>query len=75
MSSIIVRFPDGTKEFRYPANGLKEGDLVWHEDQRYRVLAITEDGGPPSATLELDSDSIGDVLSSERGSIQLVPID
>ena len=26
MSSIIVRFPDGTKEFRYPTNGLKEGD-------------------------------------------------
>jgi hypothetical protein len=75
MSSFVVRFPDGSKEFRFPEKMLEEGDVVWHEGQRYRVVHITTDSGSSSVTVELDSENLGDLLSSERGGIQLVPID
>lgn len=71
MNSLIVRFPDGSREFRYPREPLKAGDTVWHDGQRFRVLAVSQDGGPQTATVELDSDSLGDLLQSERGGIVL----
>jgi hypothetical protein len=75
MSAFIVHFPDGSKEFRYPARPLEEGDVVWHEGVRYRVLAVTEeDGRQATVTVERDSDDITDVLSSERGSLALEPL-
>jgi hypothetical protein len=75
MSAFIVHFPDGSKEFRYPARPLEEGDVVWHEGVRYRVLAVTEeDGRQATVTVEPDSDDITDVLSSERGSLALEPL-
>ena len=70
-----MRFPDGSKEFRYPQKMLEEGDLVWHEGERYRVVHVASDDGNSSVTVELDSENLGDLLSSERGGIQLVPID
>jgi len=75
MSAFIVHFPDGSKEFRYPARPLEEGDVVWHEGVRYRVHAVTEeDGRQATVTVEPDSDDITDVLSSERGSLALEPL-
>ena len=73
MGSLVINFPDGSKEFRYPLEPLKEGDLIWHEGDRYRVIHIASDGNSPAATVELDSEDVGDLLGSERGGIQLVP--
>jgi hypothetical protein len=75
MNSVVVRFPDGTREFRYPEKGLEEGDVLWHDGQRYRVVHVSDDGNQPVATVELESDDLGDVLQSERGAIELVPVD
>ena len=53
MSSIFVRFPDGSKEFLYPSRELKEGDTIWHDGIRYRVLSIAQnDGQPQNVTVE-----------------------
>jgi hypothetical protein len=72
---MIVRFPDGSREFRYPGRELVEGDVVWHDGERYRAIHVTsEDGGVLAVTVELDSESLGDLLSSERGGIELVPV-
>jgi hypothetical protein len=74
MSSFVVYFPDGSREFRYPPKPLEEGDVVWHEGQRYRVIHIaTENGNMASVTVELDSEDMGDLLRSERGGVVLVP--
>ena len=73
MSSVFIRFPDGSREFRYPAKPIEEGDLLWHDGKAFRVLAI-DDGGAGGAqiiTVEPDSDDLGDVLQSERGGIVL----
>jgi hypothetical protein len=76
MSSVVVRFPDGSREFRFPESGLKEGDVIWHDGQRYRVVHVgSEDGEQPIATVEPESDDLGDLLQSERGAIELVPVD
>jgi hypothetical protein len=75
MSAFIVHFPDGSKQFRYPTRPLVEGDVVWHDGVRYRVLAVTEqDGRQATVTVEPESDDITDVLSSERGSLALEPL-
>jgi hypothetical protein len=72
MSSFVVHFPDGSREFRYPAHPLKEGDVISHNGDRYRVISIqSQDERTQSVTLELDSDELGDVLHSERGGIVL----
>jgi hypothetical protein len=74
--SVVVRFPDGSREFRFPPEPLKEGDVIWHEGRRYRVIQIeSEESDRPVVTVELDSDDLGDLLGSERGGIQLVPVD
>jgi hypothetical protein len=75
MSSIYVRFPDGTKEFLYPSRELKEGDPIWHDGARYRVLSIAQDDGQPqNVTVEPAAESLGHQLSSEEGALRLVPV-
>jgi hypothetical protein len=77
MKSFIVRFPDGEKEFRYTESDLMEGNLVWHEGARYRVLSVaSEDGQMRVVTVEPDSDDLGDLLKSERGAValELIPV-
>jgi hypothetical protein len=74
MRSIHVRFPDGSKEFLYPSRELEEGDTIWHDGKRYRILAIAQtDGQPLNVTVEPVAESIGDLLSSEEGALRLVP--
>jgi hypothetical protein len=75
MKSVVVHFPDGSREFRYPSEPLKEGDVIWHEGQRYRVIHVAIGEDTPSVTVERDADDMGDLLGSERGGIQLVPVD
>jgi hypothetical protein len=76
MSSIVVRFPDGTKEFRFPEKMLEEGDAVWHDGQRFRVVVSVSTDGADQAVVVVELDSgIADTLRSEEGAIRLVPID
>jgi len=76
MSSFTVYFPDGSKEFRYPTRPLKEGDTLWHDGERYRVLSVQEqDGRALIVTVEPDSADLGDLLRSEEGALQLVPVE
>jgi hypothetical protein len=75
MSSIYVRFPDGSKEFLYPSRELKEGDTIWHDGTRYRVLSIAQnDGKPQNVTVEPEAENLGDLLSFEEGALRLVPV-
>ena len=70
--SVVVHFPNGSREFRYPPEPLKAGDFVFHDGQRYRVLHVSQDGGGrASVTVEPDSDDLGDLLQSERGGVVL----
>jgi hypothetical protein len=72
LSSIVIHFPDGDKEFRYSGRDLEVGDIVLHDGERYRILAITPaDGRPAKATVEPDSDDLGDLIKSEKGAIEL----
>lgn len=75
MNSVVVHFPDGSREFRYPPTPLKDGDIVWHEGKRYRVIHVSSEGTRATVTVELDSDDVGGLLDSERGGIVLVPLD
>jgi hypothetical protein len=73
--SIYVRFPDGTREFLYPSRELEEGDSIWHDGTRYRVLSIAQtDGQPYTVTVEPETDSLGDLLRSEEGAVRLVSV-
>jgi hypothetical protein len=73
LSSVLIHFPDGSREFRYPPQPLNVGDVIAHDGARWRVLAINSaDGRPQTVTVEPDSDDLRDTLSSERGGIQLV---
>lgn len=75
MDSIVVRFPDGTKEFRFPEKELTVDDVIWHDGERYRVISISlDDENRPIVVVELISDSLLDKLQSEEGAIRLVPI-
>jgi hypothetical protein len=76
MSSVVVHFPDGSREFRFPEEPLAEGAVIWHEGQRYRVIHVeTDEHGNAVVTVERDSDDLGDMIDSERGAIQLVPVE
>ena len=77
MPALIVRFPDGTREFRYPDHPLNEGDAIWHEGRRYHVVSIVEEAGGDqvSVMVEPDAESIGDLLGSEEGALVLVPVE
>jgi len=72
--SLVVRFPDGSKEFRYPSKALADGDIVWHNGERFRVIDVgSEDGESDFATVERESD-LSDLLRSEEGAIHLEEI-
>ena len=76
MASIVIRFPDGTREFRYPVEEINVGDVLSHVGQRYRVISIGPlDGGPQIVTVEPDSDDLKDLLQSEQGAIVLAPLE
>ena len=76
MNAVIVHFPDGDREYRFPEEPLKEGDVIWHAGERYRVIHVAaDDPARASVTVELESDDLGDILHSEKGAIELVPID
>lgn len=75
-SSIVIRFPDGSKEFRYPERRLEEGDVLWHDGARYRVISVSSDDlGRETALVEPASDALGDLLQSEEGAIRLEAIE
>ena len=72
----MVRFPDGTKEFRYPEKALEEGDVIWHDSKSYVVIHVSSDGaGRALVTVEPEPEDLVDTLKSEKGAVQLVPAD
>ena len=75
MPALIVRFPDGTREFRYPDRPVEVGAAIWHDNVRYHVVSVTEDGDGDqlTVTVEPDPETIGDLLGSEEGALVLVP--
>lgn len=77
MPALIVRFPDGSREFRYPETPLGVGDAIWHDNVRYHVISVTEnDGGDQlTVTVERDAEGVGDLLGSEEGALVLIPAD
>jgi hypothetical protein len=76
VNSILIRFPDGTREFLYPSRELKEGDHVWHDGTRYRILSLVQnDGQPVTAMVEPVTDELEDLMRSEEGALVLAPAD
>lgn len=73
--SILVRFPEGDREMRYPKNPLQEGDVVQHDGDRFRVISVSSDNGHDVATVELVPDDLTDLLQSEEGAIWLAPFE
>ncbi len=73
--SITVRFPDGSREFRYPERALEEGDTVWHDGRRYRVVSVQTDGEVSTVVVESDSGALVDELRSEEGGVRLEPME
>ena len=74
MASITVRFPDGAKEFRFPEKLPVEGDALWHEGQRFRVISIqSTDDQHAIVIVEADS-TLTDTLRSEEGALTLEPM-
>ena len=72
MDSILIRFPDGTKEFRFPGKPIVEGDTIWHDGEHWRVIKISPDGGHRDvAIVERASDDLSDLLVSEEGAVRL----
>ena len=72
----MVHFPDGSREFRFPQEPLKEGDTIWHDGVRYRVVHVTTDAAENLVvTVEREPEDLKDLLDSERGSIRLAPLD
>jgi hypothetical protein len=75
LSTIIIRFPDGTREYRYTGRSVEQGDVIWHDGEQWTVLAVvSNDGGPQTATVELNSDGLIDKLQSEKGAVELGPL-
>jgi len=76
MASIVVRFPGGEKEFRYPPKLPEQGEAIWHDGQRYRVVSVIEaDDERATVIVELESPRVGDMLRSEEGALRLEPIE
>jgi len=76
MSSVSIRFPDGSREFRFPHTRIREGDEVIHDGLRYRVISVIGDGnGCDVATVELVPEGLTDRLASEEGSVHFLPLD
>jgi hypothetical protein len=58
-----------------PDDPLKEGDVIWHDGQDYRVIHVSQgDGAGTTVAVEAQSDGLGDLLRSEEGSIRLEPV-
>jgi len=74
MSSMVIRFPDGTKEFRYPEKPVQVDDTVWHDGARFRVVSVSSDDGRDVVVVEPVPDGLVDELRSEEGAIRLVDI-
>ena len=72
-SMVIVHFPDGSREFRYPSRKLERGDVIAFNGDNYRVVDVTSDGDGYSVIVEPDSDDLLDLVRSERGAIELEP--
>ena len=69
-TSLVVRFPDGTKQFRFPNQMPEAGDALWHDGEHYRVISVSADeNGAWSLVVESDS-STGDILASEGVAIR-----
>ena len=76
MPALIVRFPDGTREFRYPDRPLEVGDAIVHDGVRYHVISVSEDAEGDQLTVTVERESLGDLLGSEEGAAhELVPAD
>ena len=76
MASILIRFPDGTKEFRYHERQLQPDDILLHDGAHFRVVSVSGDGnGRDVVVVESASHGIGDLLLSEEGAIRLVAIE
>jgi hypothetical protein len=76
VASIVVRFPDGTKEFRYPQKMLAVNDVIWHDGQRFRVVSVTSDADEQAiVVVEPKSSDLTDLLRSEEGAVRLEAID
>jgi hypothetical protein len=74
MPVLIIRFPDGTKEFRYPDRPLEVGDAIVHDGVRYHVNSVSEDAEGDQLTVTVEPASLGDLLGSEEGAARvLVP--
>jgi hypothetical protein len=74
VGSMVVRFPDGSKEFRYPEKVLVDGDVVWHDGERFRVVSVTTDENDRAVVIVEADSGIGDMLRSEEGAVHLVEI-
>ena len=73
MDSVVIRFPDGMREFRCSGRALVTGVTVWHDGEHYRVISLSDDQGRVVALVEPDS-GIGDLPRSEEGAIRLEPV-
>lgn len=71
MSSIVVRFPDGSREFRYPEKVPNAGDVVWHDGESFRVIRVSEEDGQTTALVEPVSATVRTRLRSEEGAIRI----
>ena len=70
-SLVIVHFPDGSRQFRYPSRELDRGDVIAFNGERYRVVDVTSDGDRHTVIVEPDSEDLVDLVRSERGAIEL----
>jgi len=74
MASITVRFPDGAKEFRFPEKLPVEGDALWHEGQRFRVVSIQSTDDQHAIVIVEADTTFADTLRSEEGALTLEPM-
>lgn len=59
-STVVMHFPDGSREFRLPTQLPDVGDFVWRDGHRYRVARVDADqAGAPVVTLDGEFDVLG----------------
>ena len=74
MGVMVCASPTGSKEFRYPEKMLVEGDVVWHDGARFRVISVNTDEQNRAVVIVEPDSGIGDLLRSEEGAVHLVAI-
>ena len=75
MSTIVVRFPDGYREFHMTSRALEVGDRGWRDGDAYRVRSgLANDHGGAVIVVEPESPTVGEALRSESGAIVLEPV-